>query len=331
MPRTLLTLLPLLLLSSVLEAKMRAVSSRITPVVREIARVPTPVAALAEAPDGLLFAGRDVGVLGADGGISIIARGVFATSVAAGPGGNSYWMTTSPGPIVRLAEGRLESFPVNGAPHGIVAGSDGNFWFIRIGGIGRITPDGTVHELATPAELGTPVAVIRGIDGAMLVAGHRAVARVVADGVYDVLPTTQWFVRRMPSTGFSGMAQTPDGAIWFGIPTEARTSGFATGGAIVHTTTRFEAASGLQLAFFCSPVHLTPAPDGSLWFVEENFFYAPLFIERTLVGRRPNGSVERYPLGTGSTALMVDRAGAVWIAVNDAEGRSATIARLQPR
>jgi streptogramin lyase len=338
--RTILLLVILSTASVPAEAKKRAVSTPAAPQVRIVATIAGSLSALAESPAGIVFAGSVAGVLTSSGEAKVLATNVWATSVVTA-GDATVWFVESD-TLRRVGpSGQLDTFPVRYSARNtsLIHGPDGNLWFAESAKdrLGRSTIDGTIHELALPPALAAPAVILRGTDGAVLVAGRRAVGRVVADDVYAIwnAESSGVFAGRAGSAGFGSLTQTADGTVWLGIATESRSSGFSKGGAIVRMTPSGDFDEVVRLPFFESPAALTAGRDGSLWFVTYNDYLAPA-PEQTLHRRRPDGTVQQYSLpragwangeGMRAAALLCDASGTIWIALNAVSG-GAAIARL---
>jgi streptogramin lyase len=342
-PRTLLLLVILSAASLPAEAKKRAVSTPASPRIRTVATISGSISALAESPAGIVFAGSVVGVLRGSGETTILATNVSAESVVSAPDANVWFVESDT--LRRVGpSGAVDTFAVRyGARNtSLINGPDGNLWFAESATdrLGRSTLDGSISELSLPPALAAPAAILRGTDGAVLVAGRRAVGSVVTDDVFTISSAedSAVFAGRATSTGFSSMAQTGDGTVWLGIPTESRTSGFSKGGAIVRMTPAGDFDEVVRLPFFESPSDLAAGRDGSVWFVTYNDYFVPA-PEQMLNRRRPDGVLEQYALpragwangeGMRASALLCDVNGTIWIALNAVSG-GAVIARLDTR
>jgi streptogramin lyase len=161
-------------------------------------------------------------------------------------------------------------------PEGIVAGGDGNLWFLdrneATPSIGRITPSGVITEFGVSAGLNVgshPRTMVLGPDGNLWFtdekngpsSGPSAIGRVTPEGAITEF-----------STGLNAAAEPgdivvgPDGNLWFtddnhfgGAPAMGRITP-ATG-----TITEFSAGLGAgEGARY--PFHLISRPDGNVWF-----------------------------------------------------------------
>jgi virginiamycin B lyase len=338
---------PLVLLAAILSfapaqfAKVRAVRSPGSASSWVVQWVPVSyMDGLAAASDGSLwFGGADLGVVRPSGTVELLKKGPCGPPVV--PLDGTVWCrTVLPGDIVESIRrvdrnGTATDFPVRAIAgiRTLVRGGDGNLLFTESAKdrLGRIDASGAVEEIDLPPSLESPGPMAAGVDGAIWFAARRAVARIISDRVYEVHASESLFAGRSRFTGFTSIAATEDGAIWLGLPTEARTSGFAKGGAIVRLTATGTFSEVLALPFFHSPRWLTAAPDGSIWFAERNDYFAPI---EELVRIRPDGQVDRYGLPgvdfsyPSVAGIFIEDSGRVTIAVNYVTG-GAAIARFE--
>ena len=175
-------------------------------------------------------------------------------TIAAGPDG-ALWFTESPGNKIGRADsasGAVTEYPVptpQSAPWEITAGTDGNLWFTELLGnkIGRITPSGEITEFPVPTPAGQPNTIRPGPDPNPAddcayqrdVLGETGFAARYGNfgGCVSRLATTKtlWFSEQagnrlaqittdgdifefpLPTPGSQpgGLAQGPDGAVWF--------------------------------------------------------------------------------------------------------------------
>jgi streptogramin lyase len=218
---------------------------------------------IAVGPDGNLWFTEGTGAIGRITPAGVLTEFTFGLStgatpsgIAAGPDGN-LWFTdnSSPGRIGRITPaGVIAEWPtttVDSMPMGIAAGSDGNLWFTEKAGnaIGRITPSGVITEFQTGLAPGSqPYAIAAAGDGSLYFSdrgGAGAIGRVLTDGTISRYPT--------PSAWSSpaGLAEGPDGNIWFTESAEPTQLGRATvapavantvAGPIADTSATFQAA-----------------------------------------------------------------------------------------
>jgi virginiamycin B lyase len=116
-------------------------------------------------------------------------------------------------PLGRVDEFKLPS--PGSLPNGIVAGSDGNMWFIELasGKLGRLSPAGDLTEYPLPA-IGTPLSITAGPDGDLWVTEPQAHA------VCKITPDGHAMIFYLPETVVpSFIAGGPDGNLWFTEPT----------------------------------------------------------------------------------------------------------------
>jgi streptogramin lyase len=295
---------------------------------------------LTAASDGSLwFGGADVGVLRPNGTVELEKKGPCGPPVVQ-LDGTVWCRTVLPGDIVESIRrldggGSATDFPVraNAGISTLLRAGDGNIVFTEPAKdrLGRIDAGGSVEEIGLPPSLESPGPMTKGVDGAIWFAARRTVARILSDRVYELYGSESLFTGRSRFTGFTSIAAATDGAIWLGLPTEGRTSGFAKGGAIVRLTPDGTFTEVMALPFFHSARSLTAAPDGSIWFAERNDFFAPV---EELVRLRADGRVERYSLPgpdfsyPSIAGIVVEDSVRVTVAINYVSG-GAAIARLE--
>ncbi len=280
--------------------------------------------------------------------------------ITGGPDGN-LWFTDSTGAIGRITPaGTITEFSKgitpSSYPDAIVAGPDGNLWFTEYSGrIGRITPAGTVTEFSTgiPAEE-DPDAIAVGPDGNLWFTegGHYSVSlkKYFGGAVGRITPTgviTQFSTGISPEARPDGIAQGPDGNMWFtegagrigritpagaitefskGITLGAELEGIATGadgnlwfveyggnriGRITTSGTVTEFSTGISAS---SPRSIAAGPDGNLWFaqLEASASSSPAEVGSIVSGAAP--ALVTAPTFSGGSVAGVPQqcSGALW-------------------
>jgi streptogramin lyase len=176
-------------------------------------------------PDGAFwfidFSHQRVGRMEVHGAVttfSLTRSGTNVFDIAAGPDGN-LWVTDygditgergRNGAIWRLTPAGLATelaLPPRTYPTEIIAGADGNLWFVQQDGMGRITPGGDVRVFDLPGDV-SPDSITVGPDGDIWVSDdwRNGVIRLSADG-------SQTLVRM--GRLVSGLTSGPDGNLWF--------------------------------------------------------------------------------------------------------------------
>jgi virginiamycin B lyase len=197
-----------------------------------VSRFPVPIrsgpSSLAPAADGVVWftdqGGSAIGRLAPSGSTSMypIGSSGYPTRIATAADGN-VWFTvqervtdwigrmTPAGTVTRypLADGRRVR------TGSILVGPDGNLWFAMSDGLGRMTPEGVLTEVAMTATLGAP-AITVGPDRAIWFASNsltQAVPTVgrVATGPVPLITA----VYPLPGgAGLGGIAAGADGNLW---------------------------------------------------------------------------------------------------------------------
>lgn len=147
------------------------------------------------------------------------------------------------------------------SPAGITAGPDGNVWFAESagsGGIGRITPTGTITEF-TAGLSGQAESIALGPDGNLWFTepSQEKIGRITPSGTI----TEFSLPGGSGSTKPAGIAAGRDGNLWFTV-----FSGHGAIGRITPAGTITEFANGLPPG--TNPRGIAAGPDGNLWFTE---------------------------------------------------------------
>jgi streptogramin lyase len=147
------------------------------------------------------------------------------------------------------------------APFRIVSGPDGNLWFTDQGApkaIGRITPDGTISEIALPST-SSPRQIRVGADGNIWYTDVSATApligRVNSDGTITTFPLP-------PLSSPNALAVGDDNAFW--ITDRGQTPAIrrlTTDGTLTSYSVGLNAGS--------LPNGIAPGSDGALWFTDQ--------------------------------------------------------------
>ncbi len=252
--------------------------------------------------------------------------------ITTGPDGNM-WFTEVLYNVGRItATGVVTEFPIFPGPldcstslppgclgRGIVAGPDGNVWFVSESStpsMARISPVGVVTGInSIPGRQLRSIAV--GSDGNLWTAPWgsgemAAIIRVSPRGDVTTYPIPD---QTEAAKGAYSLAQGPDGNIWFTQPGYGRIGRITPSGTITEFAIRklsiIDADAGA----------ITSGPDGALWFTTTQKF----------IGRiTTDGIVSAFPTATFSSYSASGTCsgpdGNIWFA----EGGSATIARLSP-
>jgi streptogramin lyase len=230
----------------------------------------------------------------------------------------------------------------NIGPIAINLGPDGNVWYTKQQGIGKMLPSGTFTEYGAPQGAET-AGIINGPDGNMwftepdvdrigsiTMSGQTKdyplpgtgkapnditlgpdrnlwVTEKTGNNIARVTPAGVVTEYRIPSSASNPQAITtgPDGNLWF-TEHDAHNIGRITPAGII---TEFGIPSGAR------PYRIAAGPDGNLWFTEPGSFNA--------IGRcTPSGGISEYPIPTANTDVEGITAGPdknLWFAETDAE------------
>jgi streptogramin lyase len=172
-------------------------------------------------------------------------------------------------------------------PAGIAAGPDGNVWFAEnagSGGIGRITPAGTITEFSSGIS-GPAEGIALGPDGNLWFTepSQEKIGRITPSGTVTEFSIPSGL---LSSAKPAGIAAGRDGNLWFTISSSQGAIGRITpAGTITEFTSGLTANS--------KPQAIAAGPDGNLWFTETA---SPARIGRIT----PEGTITEF--STGLTA-----------------------------
>ena len=230
----------------------------------------------------------------------------------------------------------------NIGPIAVNPGPDGNVWYTKQQGIGKMQPSGSFNEYGAPqgAETG---GIIKGPDGNMWFTepdvdrignitmtgqtkdyplpgkgrtpnditlgpdGNLWVSEKTGNNIARVTPAGVVTEYPIPTSASNPQAITtgPDGNMWF-TEHDAHNIGRITP---TGTVTEFGIPSGAR------PYRIAAGPDGNIWFTEPGSFNA--------IGRStPTGGISEYPIPTPNTDVEGITAGPdknMWFAETDAE------------
>ena len=206
----------------------------------------------------------------------------------------------------------------NSAPAEIARGKGGAMWFAEwnAGGIGRITPGGSIREFFTGITKGEPRGMALGPDGNIWfteAGGTDAIGRITNAGA-----VTEFTTGLTPDSQPKDIVAGSDGALWF---TEEQNPG-AIGRLDPETGLIVEYSAGLPAGSV--PNHITAGPDGNLWFTVKT---GPAAIGRIT----PTGMITLFTDGLTPDSLPAAIApgpdGNVWFTEAASPGR---IGRITP-
>ncbi|HEV2035447.1 MAG TPA: hypothetical protein VGU71_14855 [Candidatus Dormibacteraeota bacterium] len=235
----------------------------------------------------------------------------------------------------KLSSGGVVEYPIpNPPPYGesspgdMVAGQDGNLWFVehivslRLGTnrdvVGRMTPSGAITEFEVPNQLGL-LGITAGPDGNIWMTANRG-GQGSPDWILRISRTgdvTKFHAGTNAGGGFGtgpeGITAGPDGNIWFTEFWTGRIGRMTPAGVL----TEFKIPTPDS-----NPRGITAGPDGNLWFTESS-------LNRPAIARiRPTGEIVEYPLFGGSmdnqlnpTAVVAGPDGNVWFTEKGNIGR----------
>lgn len=195
--------------------------------------------------------------------------------------------------------GRCATFDAPGAEGPVVAGPDGNLWFVGDGFVGRMDLGGGVTQFPAPVDASS--GLVAGADGALYFTGSGVVGRMAPDGSYTLTRTG------VNST--APLAAATDGSVFVG----------ATGNSLVRLRgADIDGAGATALAQASArstapppappPTAMVRGPDGAVWFAEAG---------QASIGRLgDDGTVTHFPLppefGDQIGGLTAGPDGGIW-------------------
>jgi streptogramin lyase len=215
-------------------------------------------------------------------------------------GGSGLWATENTNNIAHIApDGTFTEYPIptpNSFPAAIVAGPDGNIWFVESVGnnIGRITPNGVITEFPVPTANALLGGITVGSDGNLYfteVANNGKIGRITTSGVITELPNT---------VGGYGIVTGSDGNLWV-----------AAAFSIIRTT-----LAGVQTTFplpqprFAAKI--VNGPDGALWYVNTSSNSIGRITTAGVITETPFPTSNAVTLGVN--AITVGSDGALYVA-----------------
>ena len=191
-------------------------------------------------------------------------------------------------PSGALAAPTITEFASGNAPGDIVAGPDGNLWFVEGSAIGRVTPAGTVTEFSSGLTGSGLSGIAVGPDGNLWFAesGNDRIGRITT-GATPVI--TEFWMGISNNSSPQDIAAGPDGNLWFTEPGTDQIGRITPAGVV----DEFPIPGSNNI-----PLAITAGPDGNLWFTE---YTAPGGIGRITTGASPVitefGPATSYPRG----------------------------------
>jgi virginiamycin B lyase len=191
--------------------------------------------------------------------------------------------------------GRCTTFQAPGASGPVVAGPDGNVWFLGDGFVGRMDVGGAVIRF--PASVGSDSSLVAGTD-ALYFTTTGAVGRMTTDGQYTLTRTGQG--------GAGPLAASPDGTLW--LAAGGGVMALRIGDMASRATDVSQLAQTAARSPAPAPTAMVRGPDGAVWFAESG---------RAAIGRlAADGTISHYPLpaefGAQIGGLTAGPDGGVW-------------------
>jgi streptogramin lyase len=196
--------------------------------------------------------------------------------------------------------GMVSEFPtgiVDGGPHGITVGPEGNLWFTEVPSeVGRITPNGSVTSFYLGI-IADPNSIVTGPDGNLWFTepNINQIGRITPTG-----EVAQFSAGITPGSVPFDIAAGPDGNLWFTQPGTTQIGRITPSG----TVTEFSAGITPE----SEPWGITAGPDGNLWFTE----WASHHVARiTTSGTVTEFSASPYPI-EAPDAITAGPDGNIW-------------------
>jgi virginiamycin B lyase len=207
----------------------------------------------------------------------------------------------APASAVPCETGRCATFAAPGATGPVVAGSDGNLWFLGDGFVGRMDLAGNVTRFPAPVGAGSDLTA--GPDGALYFTAPGVVGKMGTDGQYTL--------SRSGLSGAGAIATTDDGTLWLGGAAGLMRvrSADVVDRATADVSRLAQAQAQVSVARpVPGPNSLVRGPDGGVWFAEAG---------RAAIGRiAPDGALTDYPLpgefGDQIGGIVAGPDGGIW-------------------
>jgi streptogramin lyase len=202
--------------------------------------------------------------LNSAGRTTVITCALVATMILAVPSG-------------ALAAPTISEFPSGNGPTDIVAGPDGNLWFLETSAnkIGRMTPAGTLTEFFSglPSNAGLSGIAV-GRDGNLWFAeSNRDRIGYITTGAMPTITDFQLAGGRAPQD----IALGSDGNLWFTEPSNGQIGRITPAGVV----DEFAIPGNNN-----NPTAITAGPDGNLWFTD----HTPSAVGRITTGANPDAT-----------------------------------------
>jgi virginiamycin B lyase len=187
-------------------------------------------------------------------------------------------------------------------PYGITLGPDGNLWFAETSSraIGRITPQGTVHEFPLPPSASGTKDVAASTDGSLWFTLWHGVGRIAMDGNVQTFSLPDGYQS-------NHIVEGADGAMWF-TKSRARLLGRNTASGYIGRITASGTISEIPIEHKGSyPDAIVTGPDKAIWFTLT-----------TAIGRlASNGRIEYFesPYAGMIQEMCVGLDGSLWFTV----------------
>jgi virginiamycin B lyase len=208
---------------------------------------------------------------------------------------------------VSLSGGTDNYFYLPNAPDKIIAGPDGNVWFLMAGKIEKMTTAGVRTEYTPPTGV-SPRQLVAGSDGAVWFDAVTKIGRITTTGVVTTYDT--------PDSSAANSILGPDGAIWFDyyIPNGVQKVGR------IPTTPTFDTYP--ISATYKKPGAMTIA-GGDLWYLESSTATAPIdSIGRMTTSGTTTDYTIGYPTSFTVSELTTGSDGNVWFVGTSSGGLS---------
>jgi streptogramin lyase len=198
----------------------------------------------------------------------------YPGGIATGPDGNLWFSDTNNfgNPVHEMEritpDGAVTEFTAN-ATGVVTAGPDGNVWFDAAGGVGRITPDGTVTVFnlpSIPQGIGNIEGMTAGPDGSIWVVASEYPGFNVNGEIARVTPDGQITEFKLPSQSQELLGEItagPDGNLWF--VDGSKLGQITPDGNITEIAVPPTSGFSPQLNG-----GITAGPDGAIWFTSSN-------------------------------------------------------------
>jgi len=184
----------------------------------------------------------------------------LSDGITVGPD-NNIWFTLEGGGVGTINSDGVTRFKDSSGsfPQGITTGPDGALWFAQVGGVGRVTTQGTFRHFSIASPNAELQGIVTGPDGNLWVT-QPIVGSSFSDKIIRVTPKGKHQSYTVGS-GPAWICVGPDKALWFTERAANAIGRLTTSGKYSEYPTNYQGGG---------PSGIALGPDGALWFTDFN-------------------------------------------------------------